>query len=294
MDGSVFLSSTRVVFATAFDRVLPEWVSRTTNNGVPYAALLLMLIPSIPVSYAYAFGENFATYVLDAVLVIAITFLGSTVSAALMPWLKPDIYNASPIARYRILGLPLITVVSAAFGGFLVFCIYQWFFNDLYGVNNGQSMIYMLILYAIALAMYVVFRLLRRAQGMDLNMVYDEIPEEYASRHESQLTAEGSLTRDQGLQPVPYRGEGYALLLQGVAVADGHFLVLDGVEVDRHAEGGARLVLAAVAAADGARIVVEDAVVAFEVVVELSGDGRDGLLLGEREDGGLGRGYARV
>ena len=30
----------------------------------------------------YAFGENFATYVLDAVLVIAITFLGSTVSAA--------------------------------------------------------------------------------------------------------------------------------------------------------------------------------------------------------------------
>jgi basic amino acid/polyamine antiporter, APA family len=137
-----------------------------------------MLIPSIPVSYAYAFGENFATYVLDAVLVIAITFLGSTVSAALMPWLKPDIYNASPIARYRILGLPLITVVSAAFGIFLVFCLYQWFFNDLYGVNNGQSLIYMLILYAIALGIYVGFRLLRRAQGMDLNMVYDEIPEE--------------------------------------------------------------------------------------------------------------------
>jgi APA family basic amino acid/polyamine antiporter len=176
--GSVFLSSTRVVFATAFDRVLPEWVSRTTNNGVPYAALLLMLIPSIPVSYAYAFGENFATYVLDAVLVIAITFLGSTVSAALMPWLKPDIYNASPIARYRVLGLPLITVVSAAFGGFLIFCIYQWFFNDLYGVNNPQSMIYMLILYAIALGIYVFFRLLRRAQGMDLKMVYDEIPED--------------------------------------------------------------------------------------------------------------------
>jgi APA family basic amino acid/polyamine antiporter len=176
--GSVFLSSTRVVFATAFDRVLPEWVSRTTNNGVPYAALLLMLIPSIPVSYAYAYGENFATYVLDAVLVIAITFLGSTISAALMPWLKPDIYNASPIARYRVFGIPLITVVSAAFGIFLVFCIGQWLFNDLFGVNNGQSLIYMLILYVIAFAMYAGFRLLRRAQGMDLAMVYDEIPEE--------------------------------------------------------------------------------------------------------------------
>jgi APA family basic amino acid/polyamine antiporter len=176
--GSVFLSSTRVVFATAFDRVLPEWVSRTSNNGVPYAALLLMLIPSIPVSYAFAFGENFATYVLDAVLVIAITFLGSTVSAALMPWLKPDIYNASPIARYRILGVPLITVTSVAFGGFLIFCLLAWLFNDTYGVNNSQSLVYMLILYAIALGIYVGFRLLRRAQGMDLKMVYDEIPEE--------------------------------------------------------------------------------------------------------------------
>jgi len=176
--GSVFLSSTRVVFATAFDRVLPEWVSRTTNNGVPYAALLLMLIPSIPISYMFAFGENFATYVLDAVLVIAITFLGSTVSAAVLPWRKPDIYNASPIARYNVLGIPLITVTSVAFGGFLVFCLLAWLFNDTYGVNVGSSLIYMLILYAIALALYVGFRLLRRAQGMDLNMVYDEIPEE--------------------------------------------------------------------------------------------------------------------
>jgi APA family basic amino acid/polyamine antiporter len=176
--GSVFLSSTRVVFATAFDRVLPEWVSRTSNNGVPYAALLLMLIPSIPISYMYAFGENFATYVLDAVLVIAITFLGSTVSAALMPWLKPDIYNASPIARYRVLGIPLITVTSVAFGGYLVFCLLAWLFNDTYGVNVGSSLVYMVILYAIALGLYVGFRLLRRAQGMDLAMVYDEIPEE--------------------------------------------------------------------------------------------------------------------
>ena len=39
-------------------------------------------------------------------------------------------------------------------------------------------MIYMLILYAVALGIYVGFRLLRRAQGMDLKMVYDEIPED--------------------------------------------------------------------------------------------------------------------
>lgn len=176
--GSVFLSSTRVVFATAFDRVLPEWVAKTSRNGVPYVALALMLIPSIPISYLYAFGENFATYTLDATLVIAVTFLGSAVAAAILPWRKPEIYNASPIARYNVLGIPLITISAVAFGAFLSFCLYQWFVRDVYGVNNPQSLYYMLGLYGVALLMYIGFRVLRRAQGMDLKMVYDEIPED--------------------------------------------------------------------------------------------------------------------
>jgi basic amino acid/polyamine antiporter, APA family len=176
--GSVFLSSTRVVFATAFDRVLPEWVAKTSRNGVPYYALALMLIPSIPISYLYAFGENFATYTLDATLVIAMTFLGSAIAAAVLPWRKPEIYNASPIARYNVLGIPLVTVVASLFSLFLVFCLFKWLTDDTYGINNGQSLIYMAVLYGVALAVYVIFRLVRRAQGMDLNMVYDEIPEE--------------------------------------------------------------------------------------------------------------------
>jgi amino acid transporter len=176
--GTVFLSSTRVVFATAFDRVLPEAVSKTSRNGVPYVALALMLIPSIPISYLYAFGENFATYTLDATLVIATTFLGSAISAAVLPWRRADIYRASPIARYTVLGIPLITAAAVLFAVFLVLCLYKWITDATYGINNPQSLVYMLALYIVALVVYVAFRLLRRAQGMDLKMVYDEIPEE--------------------------------------------------------------------------------------------------------------------
>jgi basic amino acid/polyamine antiporter, APA family len=174
--GSVFLSSTRVVFATAFDRVLPEWASRTNRNGVPYAALALMLIPSIPISYLYAYGENFATYTLDATLVIALTFLGSAVAAAVLPWRKPEIYNASPIANYTLFGVPLVTVSAVAFSAPLIFCLYQWATNSVFGVNNASSALYMTALYVLALVIYGVSRLVRRSQGMDLKMVYDEIP----------------------------------------------------------------------------------------------------------------------
>jgi APA family basic amino acid/polyamine antiporter len=176
--GSVFLSSTRVIFATAFDRVLPEWVAKVGRNGVPYAALALMLIPSIPISYFYAYSTEFASWTLDATLVIAITFLGSAVAAGILPFRKPEIYNASPIARYKVLGIPLITFAACMFALLLVFSLYHWFKDDVYGVNNSASLRYMLAMYVLAFLIYAGSRLYRRSQGMDLKMVYDEIPVE--------------------------------------------------------------------------------------------------------------------
>jgi basic amino acid/polyamine antiporter, APA family len=176
--GTVFLSSTRVVFAAAFDRVLPEGAAKVNRNGVPYVALLLMLVPSIGIAALYAYSTDFQTYTLDATLVIAVTFLGSTVAAAILPWRKPDIYNASPIAKYKVLGIPLVTFVATLFIVFLVFCLYKWLADDIYGVNDGGSLIFMGCLYLLALIIFVGSRVYRRRQGMDLSMAYGEIPTE--------------------------------------------------------------------------------------------------------------------
>jgi len=176
--GTVFLSSTRVIFAAAFDRVLPEGVAKVSGNGVPTVALVLMLIPSLGLAALYAYSDKFRTYTLDATLVIAVTFLGSALAAAVLPWRKKEIYNASPIAKYKILGIPLITFSAVAFIVFLVFCLYKWLADDVYAVNDGGSLIFMGCMYALAVAIYVGSRLYRRRQGMDLKMVYGEIPAE--------------------------------------------------------------------------------------------------------------------
>ncbi|MBI3161956.1 MAG: APC family permease, partial [Chloroflexi bacterium] len=118
--GTVFLSSTRVIFAAAFDRLLPEKVADVNNNGTPVNALLLMIVPSVLVAYLYAFNIwNFASLTLCSTLVIAVTFFGTTISAIVLPYVKPDLYKASPIAQYNIAGIPLITVAGVIFGGFL-------------------------------------------------------------------------------------------------------------------------------------------------------------------------------
>ena len=176
--GTVFLSSTRVVFATAFDRVLPEGAAKVSKSGVPYVALALMLIPSIPIAWLYAFNEDFFNWTLAATMVIAITFAGSAIGAAILPWRKPEIYNSSPIAKYRIAGVPLITVTAVGFLALLAFCLYKWLFDDVYALNDSGSLIYMGSLYVVAFLIYAVSRLWRRRQGIDMTMVHKEIPVE--------------------------------------------------------------------------------------------------------------------
>ncbi|HEY1369368.1 MAG TPA: APC family permease [Gaiellaceae bacterium] len=175
---TVFLSSTRVVFAAAFDRVLPEATAKVSRTGVPYVALALMLVPSIPIAYFYAYNSTFTAWTLDATLVIAITFAGSAVAAAVLPWRKPHIYNASPIAKYRVAGVPLITFAAFMFLIILGFALYKWFQDDIYGVNNHSSLWYMGAMYLAALVIYAISWVYRRSQGMHLKMVYDEIPAE--------------------------------------------------------------------------------------------------------------------
>lgn len=181
---TVFLSSTRVIFAAAFDRLLPESVAKVDERtGTPVNALLLMVVPSVIVAYLFNYNLlNFQTLTLCSTLVIAVTFLGTTISAIIMPYTKPDLYRSSPIAQYNVFGIPLISVAGTIFGGFLVYLLYQWIFdpNGLYGIGitNTSSVIYMLANYALAAAIYFGFKSYRKSKGIDLGKVQAEIPVE--------------------------------------------------------------------------------------------------------------------
>ena len=48
-----------------------------------------------------------------------------------------------PIARYKIAGIPLITVTGFLTAAFLGFNLWHWFTNDLYAVNNSDSLWFM-------------------------------------------------------------------------------------------------------------------------------------------------------
>jgi amino acid transporter len=178
--GTLFLSSTRMIFAAAFDRVLPEWAARVSDRGVPWAALALIMIPSVVLSWFYAYNPDFYGLTLDATLVIAVTFFGTSIAATILPWWKKDLYESSPVARFKILGLPLIAVAGALSTIFLGWVLYTWLSNSLYGigVGNVESIKFLGFLYGAAAILYIVARFWRRAQGVDLDAIHAEIPAE--------------------------------------------------------------------------------------------------------------------
>lgn len=255
--GTVFLSSTRVIFAAALDRMLPEWVSRIMpGTKTPVNALLLMVIPSVIISILYAYNiVSFQTITLDATLVIAITFFGTTLAAILLPWRQKEIFEGSPIARYMLpnwvswlitilftvtagyliylmanyagqvfaqwadqvaltqamvaliaalsvfnagllvyvvlfIGrkviagekIPLMVGAGLIFFAFLDWLLVEWFWDPgyLYGIGwqNSTSMLFMVIMYLLAAAIYFGFSAYRKQQGIDVSKVYKEIPVE--------------------------------------------------------------------------------------------------------------------
>ena len=125
------------------------------------------------------------TWIIDATLVIAVTFLGTAIAAAILPWRKKELYKNSAIAKYKVAGIPLITVTGTLTALFLGFNLYKWLWppynsasGNLYAINVPSSLKFMGSMYVLALLIYVVAKFVRRRQGIDLKAVYTEIPVE--------------------------------------------------------------------------------------------------------------------
>jgi len=177
--GTLFLSSTRVIFAAAFDRVLPDAAAQVSEKRrVPVASLVLMLLPAVGLGALYAFDSTFASYTLDATLVIAVTYLFSAIAVVVLPLRKPDLWFASPASKMKVLGVPVVPVAGVVTIALLVYNLYEWLSNDLYGVNHPDSLIYMGAMYVLAIAIYVGARIVRNRQGIDLGLINKEIPVE--------------------------------------------------------------------------------------------------------------------
>lgn len=159
----------RYIFALAFDRVLPEIFTKLNQGGSPVythlfdliLTLLFLILPVISINGALAlYGTTFigATYFL--IVSIAGVKYGLT--------------------KNKI----LLLVASIISTGYFAYLDYQASTNPLFGFmeSNGSinviTLIFAIILIIGGVLTYIIAYLRNKARGIDINMVYKEIPPE--------------------------------------------------------------------------------------------------------------------
>jgi amino acid transporter len=183
--GTIYLSSTRILFSAALDRLLPGNVAElSARSRSPVKALLYMVVPGLLVSALYVWNVfGFAGLTLMSTLVIAVTYLGTGLAAVLLPFVQRELYDSSPLAAFRIGPIPLISAFGLAFMSFIGFLLYEWMIDpaDLYGISlrNSTSVVFMAVVYGVAIALYLLLRARsRRVGAKEAEDLFEEAPQE--------------------------------------------------------------------------------------------------------------------
>jgi amino acid transporter len=174
----VFLNSSRVMMAMGLDGSLPSFFSDVSERyHTPVKAATLWSFLALVVAAAFAYKPSWETTILIAgvitsALVVGVTCLGAT----LFPWRSKAIFDSSPAAKYKVLGVPLIalagglaTIVSAAL-------IWEALTNSQLGLTSTGARLSIGGAFVTGIIVFIAMTLYRRSRGVDTSLAYRYVP----------------------------------------------------------------------------------------------------------------------
>ena len=173
----------RTIFAWSFDRILPSRLSNVSDRT--HAPIPAIIVASIIVAGILAWSvlsSSFATLLSMGVLAGVITILCVSVSAIAFPFRRPDLFRNSP-ADKKIVGIPLLPVVSVLSIAVMIGLAYLVLSYQQLGIATPSlgplpGFIFMGALIVIGLVIFFVARIVRARQGINLDLIYKELPPE--------------------------------------------------------------------------------------------------------------------
>jgi amino acid transporter len=175
-----FFYASRIMFAWAFDRIVPEWIAEVhPETGSPRNAVLVIAVLAELGVIASAFYS--ALFVqLNFVFYAAITMIVPIVAAIVYPYRKRQLWESGAgHVRHMIGGIPAMTLVGT---GTLIFIL--WLVSSVFlypevgfGANIGPGLTYFLLMVAAGVVIFLAARAYRRSQeGIDIMATFQEIP----------------------------------------------------------------------------------------------------------------------
>lgn len=167
----------RAMIAWAFDRIAPARLGDVNEKyHTPVPAILVAVVITILFLAGFVFTTVFSANMV--VFIEAAVFAWSFVLLAgvFFPYKRPDIYEKSPIANKKILGLPVMTVACAL--GFLGGQAYGWllFADDFAAGHRFTPVLIVAIAFALGLTLFYAAKAIRRSQGINIDLAFKQIP----------------------------------------------------------------------------------------------------------------------
>lgn len=172
-------SSSRALLSMTFDRVLPEWLGAVNHKWhTPVRIIALKNMVNVILVFMFDFVATEA-FLLGSTLIYEILWLTCAVAAVVFPYRMREIYKKSPISRFEIEGVPIISLLGLGMIGYTTYMIYLSLTIPALGVISSVQTIPILIgLCLISAMLYIFTRWHRTRQGMDLNMLFKQVPPE--------------------------------------------------------------------------------------------------------------------
>jgi basic amino acid/polyamine antiporter, APA family len=166
----------RAIVAWSFDRVAPAPLAKISEKyHTPIVAITVTTIVNLIFMALFVFTPWFSRIV---ILIEAAVLAWSVVLAAgiFFPYLRPQLYEKSPLAGKTVFGLPVMTV--ACFLGFIAAQFYFWtlFFDPNAAGHEPTQVAIVAGVFVLGLVFYYVMKMIRRAQGVDVTLAFKEIP----------------------------------------------------------------------------------------------------------------------
>jgi amino acid transporter len=171
---------TRNLFAWSVDRVLPDAVTKVDRRfHAPWVATLIIVAAAEVLLALYVFTSIFEN-VSNYIVLFSIAFWMASWAAILLPYRRPEIFAAAPAyVQRRLAGVPVITLLGA--GNLVLFSmvLYSAFKLPAFSGPTGTAAVLFVIgIYLAGVAIYFGAKAIQRRRGIDLDLLYREIPPE--------------------------------------------------------------------------------------------------------------------
>ena len=170
---------TRNMFAWSFDRIVPRQVADVTQKGAPWVATIVMFAITEVLLAIYTF-TTFFNHVSNYIVIFSVAFWMGSWGAILLPYRRKEIFESAPVnAKRRIGGVPVLTLLGI--GNLLLFSLILWgsFKTPGFsGPTGNKAILFVVAIYASGLAVYAIAKAVQRRRGVDLDLLFSEIPPE--------------------------------------------------------------------------------------------------------------------